>query len=422
MASRVLGTSIRGAIALARVMGARMRGAIALALITGFMVLGLVTGSLGQTLPPMAQGTPQTAPPSSPSGSPLGVQTLPQYQQQLEQYRQGLAQEQQRLQQLERQSQQTLNQLQQSIQGTVSDRTQNTQQLQAAQQAIATLQTLLTQAQQRYITQRDHMASRLRWLQRQPRAQGWAVLLHSSNLGDLWARNYRLKRLYDRDREELAQLRTTYQTLQQQQSRLESQKNSLALVQQQLLNQQSQFQNQATLQSALVQRLRSDRLALEAAEAQLERDSAAIAQLIQARLGSRGYAGGYQGSGRLRYPVNGPISSNFGWREHPVLGTRRLHAGLDFAVDYDTPIGAAQAGTVVYADWYGGYGNAVIIDHGGGITTLYAHASELQVREGDVVQSGQIVALVGSTGLSTGPHLHFEVREDGEPVDPLNYL
>uniref|UniRef100_A0ACD5H2F0 M23 family metallopeptidase n=1 Tax=Desertifilum tharense IPPAS B-1220 TaxID=1781255 RepID=A0ACD5H2F0_9CYAN len=83
---------------------------------------------------------------------------------------------------------------------------------------------------------------------------------------------------------------------------------------------------------------------------------------------------------------------------------------------------ASQAGVVIFAGWYGGYGNSVILDHGNGITTLYAHASELFVQEGQTVQGGEAIATVGSTGLSTGPHLHFEVRENGEPVDPMNYL
>jgi murein DD-endopeptidase MepM/ murein hydrolase activator NlpD len=122
------------------------------------------------------------------------------------------------------------------------------------------------------------------------------------------------------------------------------------------------------------------------------------------------------------YPCAGEITSGFGWRTHPILGYQRFHAGVDFGADYGTVIYAADSGTVIFAGWYGGYGNAVIIDHGGGITTLYGHSSELYVAEGQTVQRGQAIAAVGSTGLSTGPHLHFEVRENGEPVDPMAYL
>jgi murein DD-endopeptidase MepM/ murein hydrolase activator NlpD len=107
---------------------------------------------------------------------------------------------------------------------------------------------------------------------------------------------------------------------------------------------------------------------------------------------------------------------------HPILGYQRFHSGIDFGADYGTVINAADSGTVIFAGWYGGYGNAVIINHGGSITTLYGHTSELYVAEGQTVQRGQAIAAVGSTGLSTGPHLHFEVRQNGDPVDPAAYL
>jgi murein DD-endopeptidase MepM/ murein hydrolase activator NlpD len=107
---------------------------------------------------------------------------------------------------------------------------------------------------------------------------------------------------------------------------------------------------------------------------------------------------------------------------HPILGYRRFHSGLDFAASYGSTIRAADSGTVIFAGWYGGYGKAVIINHGKSITTLYGHTSELYVVEGQTVQRGQAIAAVGSTGLSTGPHLHFEVRRDGTPVDPMGFL
>jgi len=105
-----------------------------------------------------------------------------------------------------------------------------------------------------------------------------------------------------------------------------------------------------------------------------------------------------------------------------VLGTQRLHAGVDFGAPSGTPIVAAAAGTVVSAGWQGGYGNAVIIDHGGGEATLYGHQSRLAVSSGGSVRRGQIIGYVGSTGMSTGPHLHFELRINGVPTDPMPRL
>lgn len=126
-------------------------------------------------------------------------------------------------------------------------------------------------------------------------------------------------------------------------------------------------------------------------------------------------------SGFVR-PVPGAITSGFGPRRHPILGTTRLHTGVDMTASSGTKIKAADGGTVILAGYYGGYGNTVIIDHGGGVATLYAHQSKLGVDDGETVDAGEVIGYVGSTGLSTGPHLHFEVRVNGNPVDPANYL
>jgi murein DD-endopeptidase MepM/ murein hydrolase activator NlpD len=126
--------------------------------------------------------------------------------------------------------------------------------------------------------------------------------------------------------------------------------------------------------------------------------------------------------GVLAWPVNGWLSSPFGYRVHPILGTRRLHSGIDLAASSGSPISAAASGVVIIAAPYGGYGNAVVIDHGGGLATLYAHQSRIVVSKGQAVATGDLIGYVGCTGLCTGPHLHFETRESGVPVDPMKYL
>jgi murein DD-endopeptidase MepM/ murein hydrolase activator NlpD len=118
----------------------------------------------------------------------------------------------------------------------------------------------------------------------------------------------------------------------------------------------------------------------------------------------------------LIWPVNGPVTSPFGYR------WGRLHAGIDIGVPYGTPIHAAAAGTVVLAGWVGGYGNYTCIDHGGGLATCYAHQSAFAAGAGAQVAQGQVIGYVGCTGHCFGPHLHFEVRINGTPVDPLGYL
>jgi murein DD-endopeptidase MepM/ murein hydrolase activator NlpD len=122
------------------------------------------------------------------------------------------------------------------------------------------------------------------------------------------------------------------------------------------------------------------------------------------------------------WPVSGSISSPFGPRVNPIFNTPEFHTGIDIAVDYGTPIRAAAAGQVIYAATMQGYGDVVILDHGGALSTLYAHMSQILVPLGDHVAQGQRIGLVGCTGLCTGPHLHFETRVGGAPVQPLGLL
>jgi len=126
--------------------------------------------------------------------------------------------------------------------------------------------------------------------------------------------------------------------------------------------------------------------------------------------------------GALSWPVTGQITSPFGWRRSPFGGSPEFHQGLDIAANMGTTIIAPASGTVISAGWYGGYGNYVLIDHGGGMATGYGHLSQIFVSVGQQIQKGQAIGAVGSTGASTGPHLHFEVRINGKPVDPAAYL
>lgn len=168
----------------------------------------------------------------------------------------------------------------------------------------------------------------------------------------------------------------------------------------------------------------------------LRSESDSVSGLLQtARVGAGvGEAGGRLQGGqagrhpvaagaRLSHPIPGaPFTSMFGPRLHPVFGTVRMHNGVDIRGATGTPIRAAAAGTVVYAGPRGGYGNTVVIDHDGSLATLYAHQSTVYVATGKAVAQGQVIGAVGSTGFSTGPHLHFEVRVNGAPVSPLGYL
>ena len=134
------------------------------------------------------------------------------------------------------------------------------------------------------------------------------------------------------------------------------------------------------------------------------------------------HAGGRLQPGTLTWPVRGQISSPFGWRTHPVYQSQQFHGGIDIAVNTGSPVRAAAGGFVAESGWKGGFGNTLIIDHGHDISTLYAHNSQLLVQSGERVYQGQVVARSGNTGVSTGPHLHFEIRIDGDAVDPMDWL
>lgn len=370
---------------------------------------------------PVAAQTPHTVTPIGQNAT--AVDELQRQRSQIDQQRSQLSQERERLQNLEQAAQGTLKGLQHTVKATTGQIKVSNSALQQATTNLKQLETKLAVAEQTFRQKQFSTVARLRFLQRQQVNRGWAVLLQSQNLNEFLDRRRQLRLIYQNDRQILLSLQTDAERLEQQRNQVEQQKNQIALIKQELLTQKSNLEEQLAFQRESVDRLKSDRRALQAAESQLEQDSLAIASMIQQRMGGQGgIALTIRGTGQLMLPIVAEITSNFGWRMHPILGYQRFHSGMDFGADYGTIIQAADSGTVIFAGWYGGYGNAVIIDHGNGLTTLYAHTSEFYVVEGQGVQRGQAIAAVGSTGLSTGPHLHFEVRRDGEPVDPLAYL
>ena len=184
----------------------------------------------------------------------------------------------------------------------------------------------------------------------------------------------------------------------------------------------SELAGEAQRHAALLEEVRQRKADFEAEIASLKTESSTVGALLKGlQVGVVNAVA--TGSGVLAPPVPGAlVTSMFGPRVHPIFGNVRMHDGVDFAGTGGTPIRAAAAGTVVSAGVRGGYGNATIVDHGGGLATLYAHQSEMFVTSGTAVTAGQVIGAVGSTGFSTGPHLHFEVRLAGVPVDPLRYL
>ena len=384
-----------------------------------FLVLLVPAGAIAQAqntpAPPSQQQTQQQVPQTDVNG-------LQQQRQQVQQQRQQVQQQRDYLKNLEKSASDNLSGLQKRLKSTQASLETQEASLQTAKAALSKLEVSLTQTEAIYSKQQRDMVTRLQFLQRQRDRQGLAILLKSTNLNELLDRRYQLKRLYDSDRKSLSKLQQQTDKLALDRLDVETQKNQISLIMQQLLAQKNETQAQSNYQKEFISHLKTNRQALESAISQLEKDSSSISQLIRQR--SIGDRNGIviTGNGAISFPVDGEITSGFGYRQHPILGYQKFHSGMDFGADSGTTIRSAAAGVVIFADWYGGYGYAVIVDHGSGITTLYGHTEGFYITSGQAVQKGQPIAAVGSTGLSTGPHLHFEVRKDGEPIDPAQFL
>jgi murein DD-endopeptidase MepM/ murein hydrolase activator NlpD len=354
--------------------------------------------------------------------------------QQVKQQQQQIEQERDRVHKLEQTAQKDLTGIRQTIQATSEELAANTAKLKTANDRLKALEGNLGKTETVYQKQQASTVARLQVMQRQRGGSGWAVLLQSQSLNDFLDRKERLKRVFEADRKVLVRLKTETEKIAKQRNVVEQQKNQIAILTQQQLAQKSEQQQRETFQRQNITRLKTDKMALEAAMGILSQDSINLTELIRQRAqierGQRRVIGNggspaqvvVIGSGQVSFPVQAEITSEFGSRMHPILGYMKFHSGLDFGADYGEVIRAAAPGYVIFAGWYGGYGNTVVIDHGNDVTTLYGHADGLYVEEGQQVQRGEPIALVGSTGLSTGPHLHFELRSNGEPVDPLPYM
>lgn len=212
----------------------------------------------------------------------------------------------------------------------------------------------------------------------------------------------------------LDQERARIRELEKRQAAEADELNSLLAEREQAVAEADAARNQ---KKVVLDRAQTDAAAYEAQEAELEAQSEEIARQLRAAGVTAPPA---VATGSLVWPMEGNISSYFGMRT--LLGVTRMHNGIDIAGPSGRAIVAVDGGTVVLAGWNGGYGKCVIVDHGGGMATLYAHLSQINVSIGRQVGQGDTLGLCGSTGYSTGPHLHFEVRDNGSPINPLNYL
>lgn len=289
-----------------------------------------------------------------------------------------------------------------------------------AQKELLTLESELAQVETRLADKAEILNQRAAAIYKESDPNYIGLLLESESLADFMNRWVLMTRLAEQDARIVEEIRELKEEAQSKREKIED-KEQLLLTEkarvEEVVREAEAKKNEILAKyeekSALINEARQDVKALEAIEDELERRS----QAIQAALAI--YTGGKAPSGRLIWPTSGgTISSGFG----PRGG--RQHTGIDIPRPYGTPIYAAADGAVVQVNtgYGGGYGNYIVIYHGGGISTLYAHNSRNAVSVGQKVRAGQIIGYVGSTGNSTGPHLHFEVRVNGSPVNPLGDL
>ncbi|WP_462132200.1 murein hydrolase activator EnvC family protein [Veillonella tobetsuensis] len=262
------------------------------------------------------------------------------------------------------------------------------------------------------------------------------VVIGSKDFSDFANRLEVLKRIIDSDINLISEIKKERAQIEAHKKKLEEDRAKLVDLEKAALAKQAEIEQKKAERNVVLQKAQNDRAVAMQAIEELNASSAQISAMLKERQAARaaaaaaaaqaaGQGSSYtwvQGTGQLGWPVSGEITSPYGYRVHPIWGTTIYHSGIDIGVDEGTPVHAADSGVIVWSGWMGGYGYAVVIDHGNGLSTLYGHNSELAVDEGQSVSKGQVVAYAGSTGNSTGPHVHFEVRENGDPVDPMGYL
>lgn len=277
----------------------------------------------------------------------------------------------------------------------------------------------LTSAEEKIDDKQDVMGSRLNVMYKNGTIGYAEVLLSSKSITELLTNLDMVKKIVNHDVELLKDMKEQRDIIEEQKISLENQKRQLVNLKSSVEQKKKTLVVSRGEQERLRADLAQDKVALEKMLDQTKKEADEISNKIRSLQSNGAYVGG-----QLQWPVPGysTVSSPFGNRIHPVLKTKKFHSGIDIPAPSGRDVVAAGDGKVVSSGGLGSYGKAVIIDHGGGIMTLYAHNSKLLVQNGQTVTKGQKIALIGSTGLSTGPHLHFEVRKDGQYTNPIPYV
>lgn len=249
------------------------------------------------------------------------------------------------------------------------------------------------------------------------------VLLESSSISDFLTRFDLLQRIVNQDMNLLKEIEDERHQIETKKADLEVRRSEMLTLRQDKANKNTYLAKQSQDKEKLLSSIKDQKEYVERELAAFEESSREVERIIR-EMEAKNPQAKPAATGKLIWPLPGytRVSSDYGWRIHPILKTRSLHTGIDIPAPSGTAIKAAQSGTVLYTGLMGAYGNVVILSHGGNLSTMYAHQSAIAVSVGDEVKQGDKIGAVGSTGWSTGPHLHFEVRINGTHTNPWDYV
>ena len=278
---------------------------------------------------------------------------------------------------------------------------------------------------------KEQVRKRIKRMYMQGDTSALTALVGTGDVSEIASRQFVMQRVSEEDKKVFLNYLASQERVKSKKAEADALVHRVAILLDSQKEQQESLQGAREQKGRYLKELQAKQGELQEMLDQFEEDERSITTEIQAfernrarspRPGERQTPLPPYSGGRLSRPVNGRLTSGFGMRFHPILHITRMHTGCDFGAPVGTPIHAAASGVVIHSSYMRGYGNVVIIDHGGGLSTVYAHCSRIVVSDGETVRRGQYIANVGSTGLSTGPHLHFEVRVNGRPVNPMHYL
>lgn len=310
--------------------------------------------------------------------------------------------------------------LSQELEEIVADMAEIKEKIEAKEAELEKKEEELIQAQIDENDQYESMKKRIKYMYENGSGQLIEVLFEAKDITDFLNKAEYISTISDYDRDMLKEFQDIVAEVEAQEQQLQKEYDEIEAMQNELIDKQKTVETLISEKDSEIDEMSEELQELKEAVATAERKQRERASSYSNSAG----ASVVSGNGMFTHPCPGytRISSYFGWREQPLPGASTNHKGMDFAAPTGTPIYAAAAGTVTSAGYSGNAGNLIIINHGNGLQTYYMHCHKIYVKAGQKVSKGQNIAIVGTTGNSTGPHLHFQVMSGGTPVNPQNYL